>query len=247
MSDQVASIIDRQYVSLQDETISDKNRFNIYSAIIQGKIMCADLLNYGQHITVDIKKFIHYDILASNSSRVEYDHLHTKDLLNYIETLPIKDQLDLLDFYVRILKKNFFDDQAKRIEKKKRLKLIRQALSMPITRKKVLTLVTLGPTYNFQALCASFILCVLLIYVFSLPSINPSLAFLKVSDYHFLDNFYLNRLLNTMSRFGGIDLPKSSVEPKNSLGLLLIICGKLLFYVVIGLNVLQKLEEYLKR
>lgn len=246
MSDKIEEIMFSQYARLEGGNLSEKNQFNIYSAIIQGKILCPKTINCKQHITVDIKEFITSDIEASFSSRVEYDHLHHKTVLTFIDSIPYKYQIELLAYYWRVLKNNSFDNEADIVDKFKRKTIIKKSLENKFSKQSLFNLITLGPSYNFLTLCLSIFVCILIAYVFSLPSKFSFTEFLLVKDKHFIDNFYANRFLNTLGRFSGIINNEFSISPKNASGLMLMILGKLLLYLIIGLNVLRKLEDYFK-
>jgi hypothetical protein len=218
-------------------------KMELINAILQLKLSLGSD-SYKEEIYVDIKDFINYYIKALDERKYQYDVLNHEKIFYYLEKVELLKRINLLNYLIRNLKLNGYEDSIPESEKLLKKSELLCSLTA-FKRKNIFKVLYLITTYNVWTVLLSFFVLFAISALLLLPAPSWSTALVTVEYHQYSSNFRFNHLLNVMA--GPFDISDQfKVLPLNWGGFLLCISGKILFLTII-FNVLAKhLEEKIK-
>jgi hypothetical protein len=100
-------------------------------------------------------------------------------------------------------------------------------------------------SYNVWTLFLSYMLFVFIVLIVLLPAPYDEFSIIDVNLHEFTQSTLKNYMLNTLAIVSGSDFGQT-VVPTGIRGMLLLIIGKVIFYLLIVNFILKKLEAYFK-
>ena len=231
----------RNYQNLLDEYIYqfnsvDKNniekKFEAINLIIQieGKV---DI--YEQNLYKHIKIWMNLYIKNVEKESYSYDEISFEKVISIIKKLSVDEQISIIKYFIRLLKKNLLDEYTLLYEEKIiELELI---LLKQNNRKKYLlklatkNIINLTLSLIIFILIISTILCVFDLYLSSIFSV-------ELTDYSM--NKFVNFNTNLIAFIFSID---DNIKTKNLFSLICLLTIKLFFYIMVTYFITNKISE----
>lgn len=191
------------------------------------------------------KELIKYYIqCVSNRKFIGYDTISVNRLMRFVSEFENDKKLALLKFTSRELKALQYEDESILIDSQiNKYEFIvtweKHKIKKPF--KLLFHLTTMSFTSTIISLSIIPILALLLFYPFSFQVIHV----FDISYNDISDNQILNHISNCFMLFTGMDGIR--VEPTGLFGTVLLLIGKVLFFVVVFNFLLEKLTTYLTR
>lgn len=170
-----------------------------------------------------------------------YDTINYKKLENAISGLSYREQVSILKYGLSIFnkelpehKRDWFVQRINRFE----FRAIFHERDIARIPKAVFIFASLN-IFHLILIIALFLVG---IYVILLPAYTESLVWFNFDKIKFSENFYLNHLYNTLCIFGDLSC-KGELVPTNQYGLLLLLIGKVAFFIIIVNFIYRKLID----
>ena len=218
-----------------------------YSDILQIKHDNPELANLKNSVYVDIKCFIEeYVSMVSHEKRdFGYDSVDLSKIDKFISFCPDANRRIELFRYASIqLSSRGFLQEAEYCNKKhvkgRAISHINRS-DFPHKLKGILSLII-----NNVWLCLLLVAMVLLLhYVILLPYSAANYAIFEISYSTYVDNFYLNHLLNFIGYLFGIN-ESPFCKPLGFTGILLIVCLRLFYMLFVGGTLVDILKKCIR-
>ena len=192
---------------------------------------------YKQSLYNDVKNFLKYYIKSFETEDYGYDIPNEDKVIKAINALSRKESLAMCRYTRVIFEKHGFDTTF--IESKaKQLKIL-----IAWNEKHYTKYLLLLSSYNVWTLFMSYMFYVCIVLIILLPAPIECFSILDVNLHEFTQNSPKNYLLNTLAIVSGSDFGQT-VEPTGTRGMLLLLTGKIVFYLLITNFILKKLEDY---
>lgn len=218
-----------------------KRKLESINTIIQVK-STSDLDRHYKDLYGDVKKLVVYYIKAIDEKKYEYDFVNQTYLLDILNIFKEKEKIALYDFLIRKLKLNGLDDEVPFfICEKRKNEIVLLYQKLPKTVFKLFSKVL---TYNILSICSTILLSYLAFFVILLPSSNSIILF-KINYNNINSNFWINHFCNCLLAIFGLN-SENFIEPLNTMGVFVLVIGKLLFILLILNICIDKFIENIK-
>lgn len=226
--------IDNCYLNIEMRTA--REQADMLYAIIGIKDNYKVFSSYKKPLYLDVKTFITEYLKAFMTEDYGYDIPNNEKLLNAINSLPYKEQIAMCRFARKSYEEYGYDTAF--------LDTKINDLQMRVARDEHQYLLYLlkWSGSNVKTLLISYALFVFVVYVVLLPSPFAWMGVLHVEITEFVANPIVNHLINTLAVVSGSDFAPM-VFPNSLLGMLLIIFGKIMFYLLIVNFVVKKITD----
>jgi hypothetical protein len=232
-----AKSIDDYYRKVNEENATARIKEESLYAIIGIKKKNSELARYGQPLYLDVKHFITEYLGSFETEDYGYDIPNNDKLIEAIESLPQKEQLSLCRFAKNLYEGRGYETRF--LESKMDWLRMRIAWGECHIFSWLLRLSSL----NVGTLLISYVFFLAVVYVILLPAPFEWMGVLDVVPHDFGTKQFMNGLLNALALATGGDYAPS-VTPCGLCGMLLIIAGNVLFYLLIGNFVVKKLSDF---
>lgn len=244
------TLIEEEYKKLSSGALSVSGTCNVINNIIQIKLQEPTLRNINQDLSVDIKLYINSLINQAELGRIGYDSIEVKKIKEILIDLSPKENLSLINYFIRQLQKSSFDNEMRGFQKL-RIKIIIKKYSGKNEFYKpasIWNLCMFFPQYNILTLFITLLFLSLIVTLLLLPAPFKFMEVLNFDiNYQKLNpNFFINHTLNILGAFVGIETD-FKIVPKNSLSMLVFILTKIFAFLFIANYLFTKLSEFLKR
>ena len=192
---------------------------------------------YWQSLYNDVKLFLKNYLQSFETEDYGYDIPNENKVEKAIDALPGKERLAMYR-YARVLYEERGYDTAFIERKVNQLKTL-----IALNEKHYLKFVLQLSSYNIWTLLLSYILFVFVVFLIILPAPFGCFSILEINLHPFTQSVPKNYLLNTMAIIADVDCGQTIV-PTGARGMLLLIIGKIIFFLLIANFILKKLEDY---
>ena len=234
-TEKLRASLDNAYSNLNTENVREyaDTCYNIIG--IKGKN--ASVASHKRTLYVDVKDFITHYMMQSDSEDYGYDIPNEERLKHALDYLHPNEQLSLYRYLKSQYNRRGFD--ASVWDKK----INELGLKVAWEQHKYFSLILKLSAYNIGTLLFSYLLFVFVAFLFLHDAPFECMGVLDVSLHQFSEIPSVNYFMNTLAIASGEDYGQSIV-PVNAGGMLLIIIGKIVFYLLIANFVLKKLSDY---
>lgn len=243
------TLIEVEYSKLSNNNLSTSGICNVINNIIQIKIQEPSLSDVHQNLSVDIKQYINSLINQAELGSFGYDSIEVKKVEEILSEFTPKENLVLIDYFIRQLKKSSFEHEIKGFQKFKTACIIKQLLKRNkfYKPKNIWLLCIYFPQYSVLTLFVTFLVIGLIIAVILLPAPFNFMGVLNfdISYYNFSSHFFINHILNLFGAFVGIGTD-FKIMPKNSFSMVVFIISKVLAFLYVANYLFKKLADFLK-
>lgn len=222
---------------------SSYEKLNIYNNIIQLRGISPDE-GIRKPLYSDIKNYLRHSILAIEEPLQGYYEIKQKKIETIISLVSIDEQLSLLNFLVRELKRNGYEEKFDWLSLLIKKRKIKQIWKRPSFRNFFLLLKELS-TYNIFSILISILIIFTLYSILLLPAPSENWVCFNSKFNHYSDNKIVNHFINTLTSFCSIDNDFKS-NPINIRGVLIEISFKLIVIVLILNYLLEELKSKIK-
>lgn len=192
---------------------------------------------YKRSLYNDVKYFLMNYLQSFETEDYGYDIPNEDKVKKAIDALPPKERLAMYR-YARVLYEERGYDTAFIERMVNQLKTL-----IALDEKHYLFFFLQLSSYNVWTLLLSYMLFVCVVLIILLPAPFECFSILDVNLHEFAQSAPKNYLLNTLAIVSGSDYGQT-VVPIGARGMLLLIAGKIIFYLLIANFILKKLEEY---
>lgn len=192
---------------------------------------------YRRSLYNDVKHFLMNYLQSFETEDYGYDIPNEVKVKDAIDALPRKESLAMYR-YARVLYEERGYDTAFIERRVNQLKTL-----IALNEKHYLKFLLQLSSYNVWTLLLSYLLFVCVVLIILLPAPFECFSILDVNLHEFAQSAPKNYLLNTLAIVSGSDYGQT-VVPTGARGMLLIIVGKIFFYLLIANFILKKLEDY---
>lgn len=206
-------------------------------AIIGIKGNYEEIKSYKRPLYLDVKAFITQYLKAFETEDYGYDIPNNEKLLKAISTLPDKEQLAMCRFANKSYEDYGYDSAFLDVRMNK-LKM-----QMACDEHRYLLYLLRWSGSNLKTLFASYSIFILVVFIVLLPAPFEWMGILKTIPQDFVTNPLINHLINTLAIVSGGDFAPE-VAPNGLIGMLLIILGKIVFYLLIGNFIVKKITDF---
>lgn len=233
--DTIKNEIDNYYQIINNNCSPREYADSCY-AIIGIKFKNRNLERYGRSLYIDVKNFITQHLKSFDTEDYGYDIPNKDKLITAINTLPIREQLVMCRYTEKLYESYYYKTDF--LEKK----INRLRMQIAWEEKRYGTFFLRLSAQNMWTLLASYVIFLAVVFVVLLPAPFEWMRILHVEPYDFKLNPFMNHIMNTMAMIIGDDYaPK--ITPYGLRGMILIIIGNILFYLLIGNFVVKKLID----
>lgn len=193
--------------------------------------------SYKSPLYLDVKSFVVHYIKAFETEDYGYDIPNNEKLLNAISFLSDNEQLAMCRFARKTYDENGYDTSFldKRInEIKMRIALDKHNYFLFILR---------WSGSNLKTLLLSYLFFIAVVFIVFLPAPYNWMALFQIDLYEYVGNSFINHLLNTLAIVSGAD-SAPQIIPSGLVGMILLILGKILFYLLIGNFIIKKIADF---
>lgn len=192
---------------------------------------------YKQSLYNDVKHFLINYLQSFETEDYGYDVPNEDKVKEAIDSLPQKECLAMYRF-ARVLYEERGYDTAFIERKVNQLKTI-----VAFDEKHYFKFLLQLSSYNVWTLLLSYLVFICIVLIVLLPAPFSWFSILDVNLHEFVQSTPKNYLLNTLAIVSGSDYGQTIV-PTGTRGMLLLITGKIIFYLLIVNFILKKLEDY---
>ena len=219
-----------QFNSLDKNNIEKK--FEAINLIIQieGKVNI-----YEQNLYKHIKIWMNLYIKNVEKESYSYDEISFEKVISIIKKLSLDEQISIIKYFIRLLKKNLLDEYTLAYEEKIiELELIlleqnnKKRYLLKLATKNVINLTL---SLIIFILIISTILCIFDLYLSSIFSV-------ELTDYSV--NKFINFNANLIAFIFGID---DNIKTKNLFSLICFLTIKLFFYIMVTYFITNKISQ----
>ena len=232
-------IIDSEKAKLNC-VISPIEKVNILYNLIAIKQNFPDI-HFENNIYVDIKALINNYVDVVKSNDYGYDFFCYSKLFRAINQLNYRERLSVLNYLNSTVAREFPDfDRAVIIDFIKKVKIEKIVKDKDIAKfpQAFILFSSLDIEKLLLVLAVFFILTVIIL----LPAPFGWMELFEIDYHHFSNSFILNHILNIFSLFGGFSNGMEIIAI-NSMGVLLLLVGKIAFVLLIVNFVYKKIAD----
>jgi hypothetical protein len=236
MNNLIESLVNK----LEDKEISPNDRMNSINCLIQIKRRENPNDSDLYWLTKDLIKT--YIIGIDKRKFIGYDSLNLNRILKFISYFDLTHRVNLLKFTVRELKSNQYEEEAHTVE----LELNKLELKNTWEKyrvKRPFKLLFHLTTFNLCSIVISILIIPIIGIILFYPFGTPIFHLYDVSYEHITNDFISNHIANCLMTFVGFD--GISIKPTGIFGSLLILFGKIMFFVAIFNFFLDKMSKHL--
>lgn len=228
--------IDDYYNSINENSSAREVAERIY-AVIGIKRNNSSLLRYRQPLYLDVKHFIFHHLKSFDTEDYGYDIPNNDKVLEAIDALPTREQLAICRYACKLYENcgyeiSFLDKKINRLRMEIAWKENQYFSSM-------LRLSAL----NVWTLLLSYFIFFVVLYVVLLPAPFEWMGIIKVEPHDFGLNPFKNQLLNVLALMADENF-SPEIVPCGLRGMMLVIFGKILFFLLIGNFIVKKLSDF---
>lgn len=233
--DKLRDSLDKAYCDLNTENV--REYADTCYGIIGIKGNNASVATHKRTLYVDVKDFITHYMMQSDSEDYGYDIPNEERLVHALGYLQPNEQLSLYRYLKSQYNRRGFDASVwdKYINELE--------LKVAWVQHKYVSVILKLSAFNIWTLLFSYLVFVFVVFLVLHDAPFECLGVLDVTLYKFSDIPHVNYFMNTLAIASGEDYGQTIV-PVNAGGMLLIIIGKIVFYLLIANFVLKKLSDY---
>lgn len=228
--------LDSEYLKLSE--VKPREYADICFGIIGIKKGCRLVESYKRSLYNDVKLFLMNYLNSFKTEDYGYDIPNEDKVKEAIDALPRKESLAMYR-YAKVLYEECGYDTTFIERKVCQIKAL-----VALDDKRYLKFLLQLSSYNVWTLLLSYVLFVCIVFFILLPAPSDWFSILNVDLHKYVHSPCKNHLLNTLAMIAGLDCGQT-VVPTGMRGMLLLIAGKITFYLLIANFILKKLEEYL--
>lgn len=220
---------------------SNSNKANLIYSLIQLKLN-SDRTSTSESVYIDVKNFIKVYIISIENKDYGYDVLDTKKIIKAISFLPnINNQYKLLQYAYRNLKADEFEEESLIIKNK----LNRIKTSILNSNNKFFYSFIHQCSFSVKTISISMFILFAITAIIFLPAPHESMELYNIKYENYDSNFYVNHVLNIMSKIAGIN-NKFTIETSSIVGLISLIFLKFLYVIFIMNFLYEKMKDIIK-
>lgn len=228
--------IDNYYNSIDGNCSAREYAERLY-AVIGIKCQNRVLERYRQPLYLDVKSFITQHLKSFDIEDYGYDIPNNNKILIAIQSLSMKEQLAMYRYANKLYEDcgyetDFLDEKINKL---------RMCIAWNEHRYGAFLLRL--SAYNVWTLLFSYLLFLVIVFLILLPAPYDWMSVLQIDSYDFGFGSLKNHLMNTLALFTDGDY-SPDVTPCGLRGLLLVILGKITFYLLIGNFIVKKLSDF---
>ena len=200
-------------------------------------------MGYNFEIYSDLKRAIKLYFTVIENKRFGYDTFKFDKIVEKIKYTPIAHQIELLYYLKRLLIFNEYEELIivcdKEINRTKISSLLEELSVIKFrSYQNLFRILFLWSSLSISNLLISMFIFFVLTYIVFLPAPFRFMEVMEISYENYSKNFLVNHGMNILSMLFKLDL-KMQIVKANSIGLLVIIVGKV-FYIILIINYIVK-------
>lgn len=230
-----------ELLKTEEERLKNAENPNEKVNILYNLIIVKGKNNIKENIYIDTKTLLNSYIELVKINDFGYDLICQEKILKIIKLLNLNEQLAILNYLLSSLAREFpemekewIQDAIKRVKIKKIIKEKKYHLYPQA--------ILLFSSLSIYKLILALSFFIFIVFVTLLPAPRAWMAVFHIKYANYADTFYLNHFLNILSNFCDID-NGCEILALNYLGLLVQICGKVLFILLIANFIYKKLSD----